>query len=342
MEIILAKDNNKEDWNNFVNKSEDSGIFHFFEWKKIFEDNYGLKTFYIVSKDDNCINGILPLVFFKSSLTGRFFVSFPVSEDSGICAEDDIARSGLLKKSIEIAREEKADYIEFRHNKEFSGLATSYSKVTMRLQLNPDYQQLWKGFDGKVRNQIRKAERSGLSIKIGGAEDTDRFYDVFAVNMRDLGIPAHSRRFFIDVSRAFEDKIKIFSVLSGKKTVASGFLFCFKNKAELVWASSLRKFNKLCPNHLLYWEMLKYACGNGCKTFNFGRSFKESSTFKFKKQWQAVPDQLYWQYYLLNGDKLPDTDSRHPRYALAVRLWKKMPVCAVKIIGPRLMRILRY
>jgi FemAB-related protein (PEP-CTERM system-associated) len=342
METKLAENNDRIKWDQFVNTSSNSSLFHLFDWKRIFENNYGLETFYLMAKDDGVIKGILPLVLFKSRLTGRFFVSFPVSNDGGICTENEEVYNLLLQESIEIAKREKADYIEFHHKERYRGLATKTSKFSLWLKLKTDLQELWKGFEDKVRNQIRKAEKCGLEVKIGGMEDIDRFYQVYAINMRDLGIPIHSKKFFMDILKVFPGKVKIFSVLKDNRTQASGFTFSFKDRLEVPWASSIRKYNKFCPNHLLYWKMLKFACSNGLKYFNFGRSNKDSGVFRFKEQWGAQPRELYWQYYLLNGNKLPETNPQNPKYALARKVWQKTPILITKIIGPRLMRILPY
>jgi len=48
---------------------------------------------------------------------------------------------------------------------------------------------MWDGLDRKVRNQVRKAQKSGLTAERGGTALLDAFYAVFARNMRDLGTP---------------------------------------------------------------------------------------------------------------------------------------------------------
>ena len=41
---------------------------------------------------------------------------------------------------------------------------------------------MWKGFDPKVRNQVRKGEKHGFAVAWGGAELLDRFYAVLTEN----------------------------------------------------------------------------------------------------------------------------------------------------------------
>ena len=56
-----------------------------------------------------------------------------------------------------------------------------------------DAEALWTALDRKVRNQVRKAEKSGLAVETAAPSWLDDFYDVFARNMRDLGTPVYPR-----------------------------------------------------------------------------------------------------------------------------------------------------
>ena len=47
-----------------------------------------------------------------------------------------------------------------------------------------------------MRNQIRKAEKSGLTLNMGGKEFLYDFYDMFARNKRSIGTPVYGRVFF--------------------------------------------------------------------------------------------------------------------------------------------------
>ena len=51
----------------------------------------------------------------------------------------------------------------------------------------------WLALDRKIRNQVRKAEKSSLTAAQGGIELVTDFYQVFSRNMRDLGTPVYPR-----------------------------------------------------------------------------------------------------------------------------------------------------
>src|SRR5581483_12077227 len=76
-------------------------------------------------------------------------------------------------------------------------------KVNMILALTEPPDRLWERFDKRVRNQIRKAERAGLTVECGGAGSLTPFYDVFVERMRDLGSPVHALGFLRRVLQHF-------------------------------------------------------------------------------------------------------------------------------------------
>lgn len=122
------------------------------------------------------------------------------------------------------------------------------------------------------------------------------------------------------------------------KPIAASFLMGHKETLEIPWASTLKEVNHLSINMLLYWEVLKYSIKKQYSYFDFGRSSLNSGTFKFKQQWGANPKQLYWHYWLPDNSELPSLNPDNPKYALAIRAWKKLPVFVANLLGPLLVK----
>jgi len=120
--------------------------------------------------------------------------------------------------------------------------------------------------------------------------------------------------------------------------VAAGFLLGFRDTLEIPWASSLRKYNRLAANMLMYWHALKLAIEEGFKRFDFGRSTPGEGTYKFKAQWGAAPLSLNWEYWLSNGGPLPDISPKNGKYQAAIRLWQKLPIPITKAVGPAIVK----
>ncbi|MEN8167640.1 MAG: FemAB-like protein, partial [Pseudomonadota bacterium] len=91
-------------------------------------------------------------------------------------------------------------------------------------------------------------------------------------------------------------------------------------------------------NLLLYWEALRYAGNRGYKYFDFGRSTRDSGTFRFKQQWGAMPKTLYWHYWLNRTNELPLLNPTNPKYSMMINTWKRLPVVVTKLLGPMIVK----
>jgi hypothetical protein len=73
---------------------------------------------------------------------------------------------------------------------------------------------------------------------------------------------------------------------------------------------------------------------NGYRWFNFGRSTKNTGTFRFKQQWGAREKPLYYHYWLGSSNELPGHSPSNPKYAMAISTWKHLPVPVTRWLGP--------
>ena len=168
---------------------------------------------------------------------------------------------------------------------------------TMILGLAGNEEAQWKGFNAKPRNQLRTAQIQS-------------------------------------VLTSFPDCTRVLAIYYEKRMIAAGIALWFRDVLEIPWASSVGKYKALSPNNMLYWEAIKFALNNGFKKFDFGRSTPNEGTFNFKKQWGALPVQLYWQYLLHEGRTIPHLSPSNPKYRAAIRVWKNLPVSLTRLLGP--------
>lgn len=112
----------------------------------------------------------------------------------------------LVGRACSLADELDVKYLELRHETPVEHPRLNFrktDKVHMRLPLPATDELLDKSFKSKLRSQVRKAGQFDHHVVWGGAELLDDFYDVFAVNMRDLGTPVFSKQLFAEVLQAF-------------------------------------------------------------------------------------------------------------------------------------------
>jgi len=327
-------------WDEFVLQSPTAALSHHINWKSVIEDSFGHDTHYWLAEDGGGrVTGILPLVHMKSCLFGNFMVSVPYLNAGGICAEDADTHRALLDAAIDLARRKNVEHVELRYDHSAAvSLPSKTSKVAMRLDLPVSSDDLWQGFNGKLRSQIRRPMKDGMLARIGKMDELESFYSVFSHNMRDLGTPVYSKHFFMNILKTFPETTWICTVYRNDIPVASGLLAGFKHILEIPWASSLSRFRRSSPNMLLYWTCLKFACEQGYRTFDFGRSTRDGGTYNFKEQWGAQPIQLCWYYWLRESRPLPEINPSNHKYKFSIRIWQRLPVRLTNLIGPMIVR----
>ena len=335
--VTIASEADRQAWDGYLASRSDATGYHEWIWREVFARSFGHGDVYLMARDaDGAVRGVLPLVDIKSWLFGRTMTSLPFVNYGGVVADDDVVARALVDAATEQARARGCRHVELRHfARRFLDLPCKQHKVTMRLALGPG---MWERLDRKVRNQVRKAEKSELTIDRGGIELIGEFYAVFARNMRDLGTPVYARRFFEEVLRAFPDRARVLVVRLKGAPIAAGITYRTGTLIEVPWASSVREHNALCPNHLLYWRAVETAVEEGCELFDFGRSTPDEGTYKFKEQWGAEPVALHWEYCLMNGGAVPDQTPKNPKFRLAIETWKRLPLWMANAMGPRIVR----
>ena len=324
----------------FVAKQRGGKLEHTSVWCSMIQETFGHHFFYIKAEDSGGICGVLPLVHIKSKLFGNRLTSQAFSNYGGPVYSNSNCLDAMYEKAFILGGETRCDTIEFRNTEacEDDSILTYTNKITMFLDLPEDSGTLWKGFNCKVRNQVRKAEKSGVNIISGGEELLNDFYAIWTVRMRELGTPAYSKHLFQNIIRFFRGHTKIYLAKIGDIIVGGGFVYEYNGFVQIRWASTLLQHNKSCPNNLLYWSIMKDYCDKGATCFDFGRCSVDSGTYKFKKQWGSKEIPLYYQYWLPSGSLLSIANTGNPKYTKKIEIWKRLPLWTTRIMGPYISR----
>jgi len=355
--IRIANSQDAPRWKEFTSRIHDIHPSYDWNWRTIFQKVFKYSPYYLLAEDrESRIMGILPLFYVKSFLFGSALISVPHLNGGGPILSSSLTVDEkheiwnlFLSYTLSIAGEKSAAYTELRCREQYSDipsvseLDTRCHKVSMILPLSEDPELLFSSFPPKLRSQIRKPTKEGcMSISVKGNEANEQqisdFYAVFSENMRSLGTPVYPKDLFTQTLKIFGSNSRLALVYYGKEVLAGGICVSTGSSiVEIPWAASLRRHSKLAPNMLLYWTLLKDSCIDSYQLFDFGRSSKGAGTYRFKEQWGAKPQPLYWYYQLLNGE-VPNISPENKKFSSLISIWKRLPLPVTKILGSYITR----
>ena len=339
MRCIEYNENYKEKWIDFVEKNPQSTLYHDILWKNVLGESFSLKSHYLICiSESNEIIGILPLFEIKDIFRRAYLISIPYFTNAGICISNENAKHKLIEKTIKIAQNLNVQYVELRHLTKYSleGLKNRFSFATSILNIDIDKHSMWKKmFSDSVRRNICKAQNSNLEVS-RGKEELLNFFKVYTTNMHDLGSPAMPLRFLENILSIFSKRSTIIVIKQNNTAIAGMIVLKHKKTLYDPFVSSLKKYNYLRQNNLLYWEAIKFGQECGLTEFDLGRSTIGSGVFNFKSRWGAKTENLSYQYIFNRIKRMPICDSVNNKYALCIKIWKKLPLWVTNYIGPKL------
>ena len=229
-------------------------------WLVALQRGLGHDPFCLEAVEDGETRGFLAPAHIRSLLFGRYLVSLPYLNYGGVMADDNRVAALLIEHAVGLADRLNVRFLELRHECPVEHPALNQRmghKVHMRLELPATTEELWDGLSAKVRNQIRKGQRCGLTVAWGGEELIPEFHVVFSHNMRDLGTPAYGQVLFRSVLQQFPEQAEICVVRAGGQAVAAALLLHGRGVSEVPSASSLRLHNDKNCNMLMYLNLLE-------------------------------------------------------------------------------------
>jgi len=339
---IRATDRPGPSWRDAVARSRQAHLGHAPEWCTVIARAYGHEPLYLSATADDGSTGVLPAFVVRRPLFGAVVTSMPFLDSGGPCSTSPTLDALLVDRLVEEARQRGAQLVELRCSNRLSIEAKPLeTKVNMTLRLS-DADALWRRFDKTVRNQVRKAERSGLTVVDGDTGSLTSFYDTFVERMRDLGSPVHALDFLRQVFDAFGSRARLMLVKKDRATIGGLVGLAFNDRFVVPWATSRKEYFALCPNMLLYWEAIRRACADGFTRFEFGRSTRLSGTYLFKRQWGAEEEPLFW-YRMAIAARRTASPSPSPHRTggdLLARMWQHLPLAFTRQVGPHVRKYL--
>lgn len=324
-------------WDEFVLTCPEATFFHRAGWQTVIERALGHKTWFLYAESGGRIQGVLPLAEVSSRIFGHSLSSLPFCVYGGIAAISETGRSVLDQAAQALAKQLKIDYLEYRNMKvlhpDWPGKDLY---VTFRKAIDPDLERNMQAIPRKQRAMVRKGIKADLESTIDA--DIGRFFLAYSSSVHRLGTPVFSQKYFRLLKEVFAEDCELMIILKGGRTISGVMSFYFREEVLPYYGGGTGEAREVAGNDFMYWELMRRACEKGCKTFDFGRSKRNTGSFDFKKNWGFEPQALHYEYQLHRARAVPDHNPLNPKYRVFIKAWQKLPLPLANFIGPYIVK----
>lgn len=204
--------------------------------------------------------------------------------------------------------------------------------VTMRIDLRkPAVGDVHGAIAKRTRRYLRDLDGADFSLQIGtDARLAHDFSEVFREVMHRLGTPPFPERLFRLLPELCDARFYV--VYRKAEAVAAAVVIHDDELAWVPWSGTRQAFLEERPGLIMYWAAIREAYEAGRAAFDFGRSPYGSGTYEFKLRWAASPVKV--------TTVSSEPDAVYEKYALASRVWKRLPQSVTDRVGPVLCRYL--
>jgi len=289
MELNVFESPGKE-WDEFASRHTDL-IFYQSVWSRVLREGLGGQPLYFYLKDGGEIVAGLPGVLLRFRIFKILYASIPyghlIGEKSYYSAFLQLLEKEFGRKGIDQVRLTESPFSNSYSPGSFKPISAKCTLLDLR---GYDKEKVWEGYRKNIRRDVRKAQRSGITIRNGDSkEDIRIFYNLYLNSMeRNRAMAKYPLKWFEAIYEGMVEKgwgAFLFAEL--EDTVIAGAVF-IKSPTSIHYFhnGSRYEFLKFCPNELLIHSALEEAIEKGNPFFDFmGSDPNDASLIRFKEKW---------------------------------------------------------
>jgi hypothetical protein len=277
-------------WDREVDGHPGKTAFHTSAWAKVLVATYGHRPVYLRLSDGGKGTTLLPLMEVRSWLTGRRGVALPFSDECGPLTHAGFEAPQFVKALTELAQRRGWKHFEVRGGVRLhDDINGEPSFCAHSLDLLRSEQEVFDGFDSSVRRAIRKAERSGLKVRVGREfRAIEQYYRLHVQTRKKHGVPPQPFQFFKNIHRELVTPGHGFVVVAEREgePIAASVYFQAGAHAVYKFGASDETQQEYRGSNLVMWEAIKFLMKNHATTLEFGRtSMGNAGLRRFKLSW---------------------------------------------------------
>jgi len=288
IELRIASSEDGKEWDRIIAESPHGTLFHHWDWLKITEKHTRTTLFPLIGIKDGTAIGVFPLFLQKKGIVRMVFSPPP---------NTSILSLGPVLAGYDALRQEKREinYIGFQNLVDdfiCNELKAQYIRISLPPALQDPRPFLWSGYTFELqydyivdlsigpeslfqalgkngRQNIRRAEKKGISVEVGGKNECEKIIDLMIDRYAEQGKNVtESRQYYSDIYDNFRDYLKIF-VARSEGEIISGCIDFHYRGTHFSWIGNPKPKKPISPspNDLLIWESVRYAHDHGCRYY---------------------------------------------------------------------------
>lgn len=187
-----------------------------------------------------------------------------------------------------------------RNANTFSGLIpVDYVRDTVYIDLRESADTIWTDrLEGRIRNAIRKSEKSGVCVRYSHAECIPCFMDLYCETMQRLEADTYyyfTESYFKHLAELVDKSGILMEAVYESKVIASIVLLRGDKFSHYHLSASDLEFRRLQANSLLLWAAIKWSQNQGLSLMHLGGGYSSSndSLFRFKAGFSPYTGEYY-------------------------------------------------
>ncbi|MCI9136009.1 MAG: peptidoglycan bridge formation glycyltransferase FemA/FemB family protein [Lachnospiraceae bacterium] len=297
-------------------KLMDANLFY----TEVYEKNTrmrGQEMYYVWSED----------MILAARVKKQFFLKAAVLESEPYVWEQGKDIKIFLNKAMEVLKKYGVQWTVCATTARFSDYPSGSRTAPCGnhiIDLTLTEEELWKNVHSKHRNSIRRGEKSGLELKVGGKELLEEYVLIANETYERSGIPGSDISYYYGLINELEDNAVIFLNYKEGEVQAGGMFYYNQAMAYYLHGASVRRPEPGAANYLL-WKAVMYFKEKEVQRFSFvGYHFEPEPGSKlegiqrFKERFGGTLEKSY-------NFRYEQSSAAYRMYCLAMQLKSRKP-----------------
>ena len=297
MELSIVENPGKE-WDEFASRYTDL-IFYQSVWSDVLRRGLGGQPLYFCLREGGEIVAGLPGILFNFKLFKIFYSSIPfgnlLGEKENFPVLMELVEKEFERRGIDQVRIAESPFSESYRPSSYESLSARVTLLDLR---GANKEGIWNTYKKYIRRDVRKAEKSGVTIRSGSSvEDIRIFNDLYLASMeRNRAAAKYPFEWFRVLCEGGPGKslgtIR-FAVLD-QRAIAGVVLVHSTTTTHYFHNGSRGESLKYCPNELLVHHSIEEAIERRTSYFDFmGSDEGDLSLIHFKEKWGSQSSEVH-------------------------------------------------